>query len=114
MEIYTQVGDRKFKGFNKIPESPDAFEKAKQRFEGFIMPPSEVSEKVLKARSRQDALSKLSLEMTRWMVEVGMFETCLNCDHWNDRDEICTKFKMRPPAKIIVCGCEFHESDIPF
>jgi hypothetical protein len=78
------------------------------------MPLSDTSEKVLKQRSRSAALGLLATEFIRWLSERGMFETCLNCDNWNDRDEICTKFKERPPAKVIVCGCEHHESDIPF
>lgn len=78
------------------------------------MPPSDVSEKVLKQRSRSEALKTLSTEITKWMIEVGMFQTCLNCSDWNDRDEICTRFKCRPPAKVIVCGCSEHNDDIPF
>lgn len=49
------------------------------------------------------------------------YKNCLNCDHWNENDEICKKFNSRPPAEIIVYSCEFHKDtkdnmsdDIPF
>lgn len=48
-----------------------------------------------------------------------MFESCLVCEHFQE-NEICKMFNVRPPARIIVFGCEkFKESnnpddDIPF
>lgn len=42
-------------------------------------------------------------------------QSCPNCMHWNIEEEFCTKFKQRPPAKVIVRGCEhFDEDEIPF
>ena len=43
----------------------------------------------------------------------GYLNNCCTCHYWNDDKQICDKFKERPPAKVIVCGCEFHE-EIPF
>lgn len=44
------------------------------------------------------------------------FQTCLNCDHWDDKEEICKKFSARPPAHIIVFSCPDYDdmNDIPF
>lgn len=39
--------------------------------------------------------------------------SCLQCMHWKYKEEICKKFKQRPPAKIIVNGCQYHDF-IPF
>lgn len=43
-------------------------------------------------------------------------KTCLNCVHFNEPTEICTKFNQRPPARVIALSCEQHEDnhDIPF
>lgn len=48
-----------------------------------------------------------------------MFQSCLVCEHFQE-NEICKMFNVRPPARIIVFGCEkFKESsnpdfDVPF
>lgn len=71
------------------------------------------AERILNNSARELALKDLSSVFTKWMMEMGMFSTCLNCFHWHDKNEICKKFNQRPPAKVIVCGCE-HHTDIPF
>lgn len=43
----------------------------------------------------------------------GAFDNCTTCMYWDDKNEMCEKFKQRPPAKVIVHGCEFHDV-IPF
>lgn len=43
----------------------------------------------------------------------GYLENCTTCCNWDETKEICNKFKQRPPAKIIVHGCEYHEL-VPF
>ncbi len=43
-----------------------------------------------------------------------MFESCLVCEHFETDTESCKMFNVRPPARIIVFGCEkFKESDNP-
>lgn len=71
------------------------------------------AEIILQSKSREAGLADLSKIITDWMMEIGMFQSCINCCDWNNDKEMCVKFKMRPPAKVIVSGCEFH-SDIPF
>lgn len=42
----------------------------------------------------------------RELVEIrGVLPSCINCDHWNELNETCTKFKLRPPAQVIVFSC---------
>ena len=43
----------------------------------------------------------------------GFLDNCLNCMYWNNEKDLCNKFKERPPARVIVNGCEFHDV-IPF
>jgi hypothetical protein len=43
-------------------------------------------------------------------------QNCTNCFHFNktaDADT-CTLFKLKPPARVIVTGCEKHDWEIPF
>jgi hypothetical protein len=34
------------------------------------------------------------------------FRTCITCQNWNNDLEECGKFDMKPPASVIVDGCE--------
>jgi len=100
MEIYTTVNNKTFKGLNRIMAKTDA-------------------ERILSDTVRSDAMNTLALEMAKWMNEVGLFRSCLNCEHWiegppDNRQQMCGKYKMRPPTKIIVCGCDDHTDNIPF
>lgn len=62
----------------------------------------------------------------REAVRRVFWRCCLNCDHWDDgkvtpgtgqqpRPEGCSKFGgQKPPAEIILMGCDSHEESIPF
>jgi hypothetical protein len=39
--------------------------------------------------------------------------SCLQCMHWEELKETCKLFNERPPAKVIVNGCQHHDF-IPF
>lgn len=43
---------------------------------------------------------------------------CLTCDNFKETEEICMKFKMKPPARVIAFSCgENYENindEIPF
>lgn len=41
-------------------------------------------------------------------------KTCLNCEHFDEPNEICRMVGKRPPARIIAMGCEYHDDIIPF
>jgi hypothetical protein len=71
------------------------------------------AELIIQNKNREIGLTHLNKLLTTYMLEVGMFQTCLNCCDWNDTTEMCIKFNARPPAKIIVSGCE-HHTDIPY
>ena len=40
--------------------------------------------------------------------------TCCNCLWFDDKTEFCKPANARPPARVIVAGCEKYEDDIPF
>lgn len=89
--------------------------------------------------SKQPPASPLELRMSpnelavwtthKLLVERGTLPSCVNCELWSDNvnhfnktrpgnpqhpPEVCTKWNRRPPAKVIVCGCDQHIPDIPF
>jgi hypothetical protein len=67
--------------------------------------------------------SRLEKLVTDTIKEVSpsnmLFQSCIVCEHFGE-NEVCVKYNVRPPARIIVFGCAtFEESshiddDIPF
>lgn len=43
-----------------------------------------------------------------------VFRSCLNCENFDSQNEVCALAKARPPAKVIVYGCQKWEACIPF
>lgn len=70
-----------------------------------------------------ELVSKLANVMATTIAEVTphnmLFQSCLVCEHFGE-NEVCKQFNVRPPARIIVFGCEKFEEgsnfddDIPF
>lgn len=60
---------------------------------------------------------KYAVEKIFKVNRVGfLYRNCLNCIHWEEGNDQCGKFKLKPPAEIIVYSCEKYEDndDIPF
>lgn len=68
---------------------------------------------ILQTTNRHDLLNLIALNFTNYLFEQGYFSTCLDCCYWKDKEELCSKFNARPPAKVIVSGCNEH-TDVPF
>lgn len=62
---------------------------------------------------RQEGMKQIALMITEFLMDKGMFTTCLNCAYWIPNEESCQYYKQKPPAKVIAIGCETH-TDIPF
>ena len=46
---------------------------------------------------------------------VGLWRTCITCEHFIENTEHCTVFGARPPARVIAYGCPKYSNDeIPF
>ena len=77
------------------------------------------AERILTDKTRLDAMNKLALYVGNFLFDNGFFRNCNNCEHWvegppHNRQQICGKFKMRPPTDVIVSGCPEHSDQIPF
>lgn len=48
--------------------------------------------------------------------DIYPFQSCLSCIHFKEQTEICNLANQRPPAKIIVFGCNSYvdNQDVPF
>ena len=44
----------------------------------------------------------------------GGFPSCLNCDHFTEREEVCRLAGQRPPAMVIAFGCSSFVPEPPF
>lgn len=65
-------------------------------------------------------LSSLLSELIENVTPSNMlFRSCIVCEHFGE-NEICSQYNVRPPARIIVFGCQSYEEtshvddDIPF
>jgi hypothetical protein len=68
---------------------------------------------------RKGQLSKLAHSLMDWLDDAGYHRTCLTCESWiegptDNRQQLCGKYKMRPPTKIIISGCPDHTDLIPY
>ncbi len=39
---------------------------------------------------------------------------CISCRYFNKETDVCGVYKQRPPARIIVRGCDQHSEVMPF
>lgn len=54
-----------------------------------------------------EQLAFIIKKLKQWAID----RSCLKCMNWEN--EMCKKFKQRPPTKVIIEGCEHHDF-IPF
>lgn len=47
---------------------------------------------------------------------LGMTSSCISCIYFNEPNELCDKFKARPPARVIAFGCAEYsdKEEVPF
>jgi hypothetical protein len=66
--------------------------------------------------AKQTAVMHLAKELAKEMELVLMryTRTCINCEHFELKTELCRLAAKRPTATIIATGCEQHEEAIPF
>lgn len=58
--------------------------------------------------------SKKTNRLQRVEVLQGLWKCCQNCEHWDEQQSQCGKFKMVPPPDIILHGCQEHVDECTF
>ena len=45
-----------------------------------------------------------------------IYQSCLNCEHFKEQNELCLLVNKRPPARVIVLSCNawMERDTIPF
>lgn len=66
----------------------------------------------LKVKNIEIARHRINLQDS--LIQRDQWQTCINCDDFVKETEECKMHKARPPAYIIVSGCENHTMAIPF
>jgi hypothetical protein len=51
------------------------------------------------------AKRQAKIEMQTKLIEGGDLPSCLSCEMWDNKDEACSKYQVRPPIKVIMVGC---------
>lgn len=79
---------------------------------------------VFKPTLRPEAEGELRETITqaiKKMVEVEFayqlpYKTCINCDHFIEKTEMCKQWNAKPPARVIAFGCDKYKDEdlIPF
>ncbi len=44
----------------------------------------------------------------------GTNRRCLTCDHFNEAQDRCVKYGMKPPSRVIAFGCPEWVDVVPF
>lgn len=66
--------------------------------------------------SRVRAYRELAKDIAERVTEQleTLTKTCLTCEHFTEKTELCGLVNKRPPARVIAFGCEQYEDQIPF
>ena len=57
------------------------------------------------------------LVRSAWQNEAraqGLLVSCLNCEQFDQKAEVCRLANVRPPAAVLIVGCPSWSEDIPF
>lgn len=59
---------------------------------------------------------QMTLERHNVKLADGLTPSCISCEWFDEKAEICNGWKARPPARVIAFGCEQYKDndDIPF
>lgn len=70
----------------------------------------------IKPRMRREALIELQSALSKAFNFDFPFQSCLSCVSFRESDELCLLVNLRPPAKVIVYGCDQYmdNREVPF
>jgi hypothetical protein len=67
---------------------------------------------------REDRIYEMRQHLYDWLVSYhpSLMRTCMTCVHFQESNEVCKRYNLRPPARVIAYGCKdyMNEEEIPF
>ena len=65
---------------------------------------------------RQEVWLNLQTDLVKTITRSNIFQNCLNCMHWEFKNDQCGKYKVKPPTEILIYSCPDYkdDSEIPF
>lgn len=57
---------------------------------------------------------EIRIQLQEEAIKKDVWQCCLNCDEWNEGEQICNRFRETPPITTIVVGCKYWLIAIPF
>lgn len=57
---------------------------------------------------------EIAKELLNIVVRSRLRNSCVKCHNFDESNELCRLANIRPPAWVIVTGCEKFEEAIPF
>lgn len=95
----------------------DAFNQAKNRLRklGDEMVMSDIIKPTNNRRVRSNFSDHIRF-LAGYIASADVMRSCLNCEWFDEPNEMCKVFKQRPPARVIVEGCNSYsdKEDLPF
>lgn len=70
----------------------------------------------LRVDAYYDIQSHIVAGLERVATEYFIYRSCLTCEYFNEKAELCKLANQRPPARVIVFGCPkwVDVKEIPF
>lgn len=72
---------------------------------------------ILRIDAEFDLQQVISKPVVKALQEMDYpFQSCITCEHFDEKNENCKIVNQRPPARVIVFGCDswYNKDEIPF
>ena len=60
----------------------------------------------------KELATELAKQVEKFMI--SCLRTCVTCDNFTEKTEICKLANARPPAAVIASGCSSYDEKVPF
>lgn len=64
--------------------------------------------------NERQALQAKRIDFQKQIITHQVWSSCLNCEEWDKKQELCGLFKAKPPLEVVVHGCPQWYGEIPF
>lgn len=67
-------------------------------------------------RTKAELRTGVWCDLRQIIAETHLYESCITCRRFDEKNEICKLVNQRPPARVIAFGCPRYDDqdEIPF